>query len=487
MATSLQKNLLARPWRLAAAGAAVLGLVLLVLARGGTSGAAGDGAYETALVDRGPVTQTVATSGSVRPLVTVQVGSQLSGQVKDLFADFNSEVTAGQLIARIDPQTFRTRVEAARADRDVAAATLSVRKAEIDRARALLAQRKSDLDRLAGLGPEGGVAEIEVDAARAQFQAAKADLAAARAQQVNAEALVAQRAAALEQAEVDLERTEIRSPINGVVIKRSVDVGQTVAASLQAPVLFEIAQDLSHIQIEADVNEADIGVVAQGNPVSFTVDAYPDRKFTGRVETVRLAPTELQNVVTYTVVIHADNPGKILFPGMTATVEIITGARQNALRVPNAAARFLPSGVEAPAAQGNGGGPGGQSGGGRMDELAETLDLSDAQRNDLQSRMRELFAGARTQSGQPGLNPGERRKRFEAVLKSVLNNEQWEQYQSMQRAGVRFGTVWVLTEADKLEPRRVRLGLSDGTYTEILDGDLAEGDPVVLRENRAAS
>ncbi len=484
MATSLKERFLGHPWRLAAAAVVILILVFVLLSRNGASGAGTISAYETAVVDSGPVTQSVATSGSVRPLVTVQVGSELSGRVEELFADFNSEVTAGELIARIDPQTFRTRVEAARAERDVASATLDVRKAEVDRARALHAQRKSDLDRLTGLGPEGGVAAIELDAARAQFQAAEADIKAARAQTVNAAALVKQREAALKQAEVDFERTEIRSPINGVVILRSVDVGQTVAASLQAPVLFEIAQDLSLIQIEADVNEADIGSVKKDNRVTFSVDAYPDRKFLGRVETVRLSPTELQNVVTYTVIIHAKNPNKILYPGMTATVEIVTGAREETLRAPNASIRFRPAGAEASAAAG-GGGRGGRGGGGQLDELAKTLGLSSEQSAQLQTRMRELFAGGQSR-GQAN-NTGDRRKRMESIFKSVLTDVQWEQYQTLQRSNVRTGTVWVLTDEGKAEQRRVRLGLTDNTHTEIVGGDLVAGEAVIVSENRPAS
>ena len=216
------------------------------------------------------------------------------------------------------------------ADKAVAAASLTARRADLRRAEAFVAQRKSDLDRYQSLGADAGISEIEMDAIRAQYSAAVADLDAARANVANAEATVIQRQAALQQSEVDLTRTEIRSPIDGVVILRSVDVGQTVAASLSAPILFEIAQDLSRIQIEADVNEADIGVVSQGDAVSFTVDAYPSRQFSGHVETVRLAPTELQNVVTYTVIIHADNPGRVLYPGMTATIEIVTGSREDA-------------------------------------------------------------------------------------------------------------------------------------------------------------
>ena len=453
-----------------------------LFARNGADGAAPAEKFETVVVDRGAISQTVATSGAVRPLVTVQVGSQLSGQVAELFADFNSEVSEGDLIARIDPQTFQTRVEGARAEKAVSSASLVARRAELRRAEAFVAQRKADLDRYEGLGEEAGLAEIEMDAVRAQYRAAIADLDAAQAQVSNAQAAVLQRAATLEQAEVDLGRTEIRSPIDGVVILRSVDVGQTVAASLSAPILFEIAQDLSRVQIEADVNEADIGAVSKGDLVSFSVDAYPGRDLSGIVETVRLAPTELQNVVTYTVIIHADNPGRILYPGMTATVEIVTGMREETLRIPNAAARFEPANASERTAETRR--PrSGTRGGGRIAALSEQLNLTEDQQQELQSRMQELFAGGRGN----GANPGDRQKRMNAILKNILTAEQWDNYQVAQKDRPRPKTIWTLNADGEMEPRRVRLGIADGTYTEIAGGDLDVGDVVIIRENMARS
>ena len=473
-------------WRWIAITAAVIFAAGFLFLRNGADGAAPNADYETFAADRGPINQSIATSGAVRPLVTVQVGSQLSGQVAELLADFNSEVAAGDLIARIDPQTFQTRVEAARAEKAVASASLMARRADLRRAEAFVTQRKSDLDRYEGLGDEAGLADVELDAIRAQYRAAVADLDAARAQVTNAEATVVQREAAVEQAEVDLGRTEIRSPIDGVVISRSVDVGQTVAASLSAPVLFEIAQDLSKIQIEADVNEADIGVVSKDDPVSFTVDAYPARSFSGSVAVVRLAPTELQNVVTYTVIIHADNPGRVLYPGMTATVEIVTGQRTDTLRIPNAAARFEPENAEALRGERS---RDGRRGGGRVAALADQLDLSDAQQKELQSKMREQFAGGRQADGQSGeqSRPGsgggsDRQKRMESTLKSVLTDDQWRQYQADQKDRPQPKTIWVLDADGNIEPRRVRLGIADGSYTEIAGGNLEEGDAVITRK-----
>jgi HlyD family secretion protein len=483
--STLKKN-----WRWVAILAVICAAGAFFFVLNGADGARPGNGYESAVADHGSISQTVATSGAVRPLVTVQVGSQLSGQVAELFADFNSEVTKGALIARIDPQTFKTRVEGARAELAVAEANLTARRADTRRAEAMLAQRKSDLDRYEGLTGEAGISEIEMDSFRAQYEAARADYDGAKAQVTNAEASVMQRKASLDQAEVDLARTEIRSPINGVVISRNVDVGQTVAASMSAPILFEIAQDLSLIQIEADVNEADIGAVSKGDQVSFSVDAYPGRDFSGVVEMVRLAPIELQNVVTYKVIIHADNPARMLFPGMTATVQIITGQRENALRIPNTAARFEPSNAEELRAQANMGRQRGEgAGGGMMDELVATLELSQEQQNRLQAEMRELFAAGGGGGGAAGgfggfggVDPAERQKRMNAIMKKILTVEQWAAFQAGQQDRPQPKIIWVLSEGGTIEPRRILLGIADGSYTEVTGGDLAPGDAVVTRE-----
>ncbi|MBL4618502.1 MAG: efflux RND transporter periplasmic adaptor subunit [Marinicaulis sp.] len=480
--------LIRKSWRWVLGLSAIMMMVGFFFASNGSDGAMPSVGFETVSVDQGPISQAVATSGSVRPLVTVQVGSQLSGQVAELLADFNSEVSKGDLIARIDPQEFLTQVESARAGKTVATANLLARRADVRRAEAFRIQRKSDVDRYESLGEEAGLSAIEMDALRAQYIGASADLDGAQAQVLNAEANVIQADATLEQAELDLSRTEIRSPINGVVILRSVDVGQTVAASLSAPVLFEIAQDLSLIQIEADVNEADIGSILKGNPVSFTVDAYPRRNFSGIVETVRLAPNELENVVTYTVIIHADNFGRLLFPGMTATVEIITGEREGTLRIPNAAARFRPANAEELLARASGqrrpvGGRG--PGGGRIEALAEQLELDAGQKKQLQEKMQAMFAGARSGGGPPGGNREQRQKQMNSMLKKILTDEQWQTYQAGQKDRPRVATIWVLSTDGKVEPRRVRLGIADGSYTEVVNGDIAVGDAVITRKAAA--
>lgn len=303
----------------------------------------------TATVERGSVRALVSTAGTVSPLVTVEVGSELSGQVSDVLVDFNDLVTEGQLIARIDPRTFATRVAEAEAAVAVAEANLNLQAARRDRATALFTQASRDLDRTRALRDRGTVSDQALDAARAAFETTRADIAVAEAQIADAEAQAVRARASLRSAQIDLERTDIRSPINGVVIDRQVDPGQTVAASFSAPTLFTIAGDLSLIEIDARVDEADIGQVQAGAPVDFTVDAYPERRFEGVVEQVRLGADTEQTVVTYSVIIGATNPDGRLLPGMTATVDILTGERDDVVTVPLEALRFRPRGAAAEA------------------------------------------------------------------------------------------------------------------------------------------
>jgi HlyD family secretion protein len=345
------------------AGALVLGGAGLAgwwWQRGGEAPAS----YRTAKVERGPLVAAVSSSGTVNPVTQVSVGSQVSGQIKEMRADFNTEVKQGQLIARLDPESFEYKVRQASADLEsaraavlnaqanVAAVMASVSKARLEADNAQRdAQRKQDL--LA----QNFISQAEHDNARntaaslaESLKVSQAQADVARAQAVAAQAVVRQREAALSQARVDLERTEIRSPVDGVVIKRSVDVGQTVAASLQAPELFIIARNLQDMQVDASIDEADIARIRLQQPVSFTIDAFPGRSFEGRVNQIRKAAVAAQNVVTYTVVVGFANPGGTVLPGMTANVRIVTETRENVLKVPNAALRMRIPGVEPAAA-----------------------------------------------------------------------------------------------------------------------------------------
>jgi HlyD family secretion protein len=480
--------------------------------------------YETATVDKGVVEKAVSSTGSVAALITVEVGSQISGQVAELHADFNTQVKKGDLLAVIDPQTYKSRVLSAEADVAVARANVGTQEANLRKAQTSLDQADRDYKRQQALAEQKLVSTSAVETALKTLELARGDLDVSRAQLTNAQAAIRTKQAALDQARIDLSRTQIRSPIDGVVIKRAIDRGQTVAASLQAPVLFQIAEDLSRIQIETKVDEADIGSIKPDNVATFTVDAFPDQNFQGRVAQVRLAATTVQNVVTYSVMVQAPNPRQVLLPGMTANVRIVTDRRENVLRVPNDAARFQPAGASGPRAGGGAapvaglggppGGGGGQGGGfgGQNAQLTEELGLTKEQQAKLDKGRRELFAQVRAQAQQggglaggggfpppggggfPGGGPNDQqgqamRARFENLMRSVLNEEQMKKWQAQRSArggagGVRVrpGTLYTL---DGKEPKvhQVRVGLADDRYTELANGDLKEGDAVIVKSH----
>jgi HlyD family secretion protein len=340
--------------------------------------------YITAAVERGNVNTTLSATGSLDALVTVEVGSQLSGQIAELLVDFNDEVKKGELLARLDPRSFEAEVREAAAALEVARAQvlteratlqtaaaelaaerskLEVAQAQAESARAKLTEAERDLQRKQALAGTETLAQAHVDQATTAFRSAAADLRAAEAgAEVAKEAVVAaearqltvdanllyaqaaerQKAAELDQAGIDLARTVISAPIDGVVIGRDVDRGQTVAASLEAPTLFTIAQDLRQMEVHASIDEADIGRIRLGQQARFTVDAYPDRVFEGTVTQIRKAPQLIQNVVTYTVVLSTRNADLALLPGMTAIVRVVVDEAKDVLKVSNAALRFQP-------------------------------------------------------------------------------------------------------------------------------------------------
>lgn len=291
--------------------------------------------FRTERVVRGEILATVTATGTVNAVTTVLVGTQVSGTIKDIYADFNSPVKKGQLIAQIDPAIFEAQVEQAKAN-------LLSSKANLEKAEAALRDAKRIMDRNRELFARNLTAKSELDTSETNYEIAKTQVSTSKAQ-------VSQAEAALKNAETNLRYTRIVSPVNGIVIARNVDVGQTVAASFQTPTLFTIAQDLTKMQINTSVDEADIGKAKVGLDVEFTVDAYPDITFKGRVWQIRNAPIIVQNVVTYDVVIKVDNPvganghSPLLKPGMTANVSIIVSAKKDALKIPNAALRFKPS------------------------------------------------------------------------------------------------------------------------------------------------
>lgn len=305
-------------------------------------GAASTPAYEMRQVGFGVVERSISATGPVKALITVDVGSQLSGLIAEMKADFNDPVKEGDLLAVIDRAPFEAKLASATANVAMARADIGLREAAVARARTRAAQDDRDAARFELLSPKGVVSEKSREGAQTQLGLARADLAMAAAQLESAKAAVAQREADVSQAQIDLDHTLIRSPISGVVVDRRMQPGQTVAAQYQTPVLFQIAQDLSQILIYAQVDEADIGPVRPGATVTFTVEAYPEETFEGKVDQVRLAATKTSGVVTYTVVIKAKNPGLRLFPDMTATVRIIGARRENVLNVPSDALRFRP-------------------------------------------------------------------------------------------------------------------------------------------------
>lgn len=379
-------------------GAAVL---LLVFRQCGQAGAAN---YQTATVTRGPITQAVTATGTLNPVVNVQVGSQVSGNVSKLFADFNSQVKAGQVVAQIDPAIFQATVTQAEGDLASAQAALELAKASAGRTTELVRKQNSS----------------------------QADLDQAMATLHQAEANVKIKQGALDKARADLEHCTITSPIDGVVISRSVDVGQTVAASLQAPVIFAIANDLTKMQIDSNVAEADVGVVTVDQAVDFTVDAFPSRTFHGKVVQVRNAPITVQNVVTYDTVIGVNNDDLKLKPGMTANVSIVIEHKDDVIKIANAALRYRPANAtpepqRSPAAGTGGRGGGGGGGGGR-----------------------------------PGGGPGGR---------------------AASRGQRTDRTIYVL-RGSKPEPVQIKTGISDGVTTEVLEG-LKEGDKVVTAQLNA--
>lgn len=464
--------------------------------------------YRTAKIERGSLQAAVSSSGTVNPVSQVSVGSQVSGQIKEMHADFNTEVKKGQLIARIDPESFEYKVRQASADVEAARASVLNAQANVAAVMANVSKARLDADnaqrdllRKQDLLAKNFISQAEFENTRnvagtlaESLKVAQAQAEVARAQVGSAQAVVRQREAALAQAKVDLERTEIRSPVDGVVIKRSVDVGQTVAASLQAPELFIIARNLQDMQVEASIDEADIARVRSGQAVTFTIDAFPGRSFEGRVGQIRKAAVSAQNVVTYTVVVGFANPGSTLLPGMTANVRIVTDTRENVLKVPNAALRVRIAGLEPVAAAASAppnGSPVAASaptparqrmpgGGGPLGEfrarLADELQLTPAQLEKVDA----VFAEARPRFAElrnlPEEERGKARERIQADLRArvaeQLTPEQKQRYAQLaaENAGRQTtrGRIHLLGGDGKPVAYDVRLGISDGVATELV-------------------
>jgi HlyD family secretion protein len=469
----------------------------------------GEVRYRVAKVERGPMAAVVVASGTLNATTTVQVGSQISGQVKDIYADFNTAVKKDQVIARIDPSTFELRVNQARADLDAAQSAVNVarsgtaaQQAELGRVRVNLHDAERDLERKKMLVDKKFISPAELDKARSvldstreQIKAVQAQIQVSEAQAQTALAAVKQRESLLKQAQVDLERTIIRAPVDGTVILRNVDAGQTVAASLQAPVLFTIARDLRDMQVETAIDEADVGRLRTGLPATFAVDAFPRRSFSGEIRQIRKSPLNVQNVVSYTVIISAANPDLSLLPGMTANVRIAVESRASALKVPNAALRFRPAGTGgdakpapadgAPAVDQQRGGQAMQQFRARINEDLKPSEAQKARLEEIFDEQRQKFARLRDLKAD-----GDRRKQAERIrgetnarIAELLTPEQkpaWERLlsESGGRGQSAGGRVFVLKNNEP-SPVDVRTGLTDGTATEITAG-LSEGAEVIV-------
>lgn len=460
------------------------------------------GAYRSAQIERGGIRVVISATGSLGAISTVDVGSQISGQVTDVLVDYNDRVGKDEVIARIDPSTYQAQI--AQGDAAVASARASLATAE-----AALANAEADYARKNALVGRQLVARSDADLARAARDQARAQVQAARAQ-------IDQQIASTRTARLNLERAVIRSPVDGVVLTRSIEPGQTVAASLQAPVLFQIAEDLSKMEIVLAIDEADIGQVKPGQGVTFTVDAFPDRQFRGEVQQVRLSATNSNNVITYPVVVAVDNHEQLLLPGMTANAEIEVNRRDDVLRVPNAALRYRPdidaSGPPPP--------PAGRAGmQNELPRLAETLSLDAAQRSAFDSAlgaMRErttarrasaaaegggrsvLLGGGRGPRGGPGASGGSgmdgamRQRMMErfgaqfAAFRETLDEQQRARWDAglASMIGARRAPLYRLQDG-QVQAVMVRVGASDGSWTEV-EGDIADGEQVVTGRERAA-
>ena len=399
----------------------------------------------TAKVERGDIHDVVEATGTINAVITVQVGSQVSGTISKLFVDFNSRVHKGDLVALIDPALFKGALEQATADLENARANSIAARANLEKAQAALVQTKADYDRTIGLTKDGVLSQQQLDLAKANYDSANAGVGGARATVTQAEAQVSQKEAALAVAQTNLNYTVIRSPIDGTVVARNVDVGQTVAASLQAPTIFTIAQDLKKMQVYAKTDESDVGNIKVGKEVTFKVDAFPKEVFRGVVSQVRMNATTVQNVVTYDTIIDFANPELKLFPGMTAYVTIPVATVQNVLKLPNTALRYKPP-----------------------MEPEQVLALY------------RRF----------GIEGGDRKSASDAAAAAEAPQTAGGGQNRPRASRSDTAIVWKLHADNSLEPVKVSLGITDHSYTEVTavtKGELKEGDELIIRSVVAKS
>jgi HlyD family secretion protein len=385
--------------------------------------------YKTEAVDKGDIQDIVVTTGILNPVTLVDVGSQVSGTIENTYVDFNSEVKAGQVIAKIDPSSFLTKVHQSEANYKSAIASLK-------KAKVTAENLKNKYERSLELFNKNLISYEEKENSDAQYLSSEADL-------QSAEAKLAQAKSQLESSQVDLAHTIIKSPIDGIVINKNVNVGQTIAASLQAPVLFQIANDLSEMQVECSVDEADIGKVKENQKVTFTVDAYPEESFTGTVKQIRYSPEIIQNVVTYTTIVEVENQDMKLRPGMTATVSVVVDEATNSLRVPNSALRFTP-----------------------QLSTDETKIIFGDIRDERQTGNIQTFqADEQDKKNQ--------RSQLEGQVADITNSD------VKDTSKTSISRIWIINENGKLKPISIKTGVADSSHTEVSGGGLQEGQKVI--------
>src|ERR1700687_3170653 len=409
--------------------------------------------YFTTKVDRGDIREVVEATGTINAVTTVQVGSQVSGTISRLNADFNSRVKKGQVVAQIDPSLFEGTLRQAKADLANAKANVIASQANLEKAQATAVQTGADYERNSGLAKEGVVSQQQLDLAKANADTADASVSAAKAALTQAVAQVQQKQAAVTVAQTNLDYTTIHAPIDGTVIARSVDVGQTVAASLQAPTLFTIAQDLTKMQVYASTDESDVGAIRPNQRVTFKVDAYPKESFSGLVSQVRMNATTVQNVVTYNTIIDFDNPEMKLFPGMTAYITIPVTSATNVLRVPNGALRYKP---DMPAAE--------------IRALYQKYGFDSV--GETHSTANQQTESSRPESGGGTVNANGRTAEQEKTSRLVRRAD----------PPLDVAVLWKLRPDRTLEPVRIRSGITDHTVTEVAElfnGSLMDNDELV--------
>jgi HlyD family secretion protein len=470
-----------------------IGIVILVMAGGfllyrliGQNGSSQK--FRFVKVERGAVDSIVTATGNINPVINVLVGSQVSGTIKALYADYNSQVKEGQVIAQIDPALFQAQVDQAKANVLNTQASLLNAQANLVKAEVAVVDAKRNLDRNKPLLERQVIAQATLDTAQVNYDTAVAQIDVAKAQVDSSKAQVEQAKAALNLAETNLRYATIRSPVNGTVISRNVDVGQTVAASLAAPTLFTIAKDLTKMQVDTNVSEADVGRVTVGQDATFTVDAYAGRTFRGKVSEIRNAPIIVQNVVTYDVVILVDNKDLKLKPGMTANVSVMIAHREGVLKIPNAALRFRPASAKQASPVQKENESSASSGRLLIERLTKGLNLTP----DQQSKVEMVLKSSKQefQEIKQKMKPDEAKGRIQGLIRQkisgILTDEQKQKLKELpetsQSEQRKPGTVWALSPDGKPAPVSIVLGITDGAFSEVISGDLREGGEVIVEE-----